>query len=189
VNSGLASPSRSSAEIAEAIRTLTPVDCVRLRKVAQRYAFGRPIEPEDLLQEAYMRALDGRHSPTNVDVVKFLAEAMRSIAHGEAEKAENKLTLVPIAGDHESQVLSHPDPTPNAEEGLVVEQNAAIIRRSLLALFSDDARARDIVEGTLEDLTAEELRELTGLDETSYASKRRLIRRKIDKAYPNGWKP
>lgn len=38
-------------------------------------------------------------------------------------------------------------------------------------------------------MTAEELRELTGLSLTAYNSKRRLIRRRIDNAFPQGWKP
>ena len=47
-----------------------------------------------------------------------------------------------------------------------------------------DQLARDIVEGTMEDMAADELRELIGLGPTAYDSKRRLIRRRIDKAYP-----
>jgi len=138
-----------------------------------------------------LRALDSRKCPKHVDVVKFLAEAMRSIAHGEAEKAEYRLTLVSIdkTGDEQNQALDHKDPDPNSEETMVSEQDAALIRTALLALFDDDAIARDIVEGTMEDLSAEELRELTGLDKTAYDSKRRFIRRTIDKAYPEGWKP
>ena len=59
----------------------------------------------------------------------------------------------------------------------------------MVALFNEDLQARDLVEGMMEDFTAEELRKLTELDETAYASKRRLIRRTIDKHYPEGWKP
>lgn len=191
MNSALASATRSRDEIVDAIRNLMPADWARLRKVAHRYSFGRPIEPDDLLQEGFLRALDSRKCPKHVDVVKFLAEAMRSIAHGEAEKAEYRLTLVSIdkTGDEQNQALDHKDPDPNSEETMVSEQDAALIRTALLALFDDDAIARDIVEGTMEDLSAEELRELTGLDKTAYDSKRRFIRRTIDKAYPEGWKP
>ena len=35
----------------------------------------------------------------------------------------------------------------------------------------------------------DEVRELTGLDKTAYDSKRKLIRRRIDKKYPEGFKP
>lgn len=191
VDSGQVATTRSRDEIASAIRALTPADLARLRKVAQHYAAGRRVEVNDLLQEAFVRAIDSRACPTDITVVKFLAEAMRSIAHGEAEKVENRLILVSVAqtGQHEMDALDFPDAAQNAEAGLISEQDAAAIRRALLALFDDDPVARDIVEGSMEEMTAEELRELTGLDKTAYDSKRKLIRRRIDKAYPEGWKP
>ena len=38
----------------------------------------------------------------------------------------------------------------------------------------------------MEGIEGEELRELTDLDKTAYQSKRRLIRRRIDKKFPKG---
>jgi DNA-directed RNA polymerase specialized sigma24 family protein len=188
---GQIAATRSRDEIASAIRAFTVADWARLTLVARKYSASRPIEPEDLLQEAMQRAIDGRACPTDVDVVKFLAEAMRSIAHGEAERVEHKLVLVPVrkTGDYPAEALEVPDPAASAEECMISEQSAATIRRGLLVLFEDDPLARDIVEGTIEGMTAEELRELTSLNQTDYDSKRRLIRRQIDKAYPQGWKP
>ncbi len=189
--SGQVATIRSRDEIESAIRAFTDADRVRLYRVAQRYAFGRAIEPEDLLQEALVRALDSRNCPTHVDVVKFLAEAMRSIAHGEAEKAKTRPVVISIAGagDYQSEALNHPDPSPSVEEKIIGEENIAVIRRSVLALFDDDPQARDIMEGRIVGLNAEELRELTGLDKTAYDSKCKLIRRRLNKAYPEGWKP
>lgn len=177
---------RSRDEIATAIRALTPADNVRLNKIAHRYAAHRPIEARDLLQEAFCRALDSRVCPAHVDIVRFLAEIMRSVAHGEAEKVENRLVLVPIAmtGGPQEAALTVADPAASAEDSLIDRQQLAVIRRDLLALFDDDAQARDIVEGIMEGLTGQELRELTDLDQTGYDSKRRLIRRRIDKAGP-----
>ena len=48
-------------------------------------------------------------------------------------------------------------------------------------LFEDDIVAQTIVEGILENMRGEELRALAGLDETAYESKRRLIRRRLEK--------
>jgi DNA-directed RNA polymerase specialized sigma24 family protein len=73
---------RSRDEIADAIRSFTPAQWARLRLVAKKYAWRCKLDPEDLLQEAFRRAWeerDGRKCPVHVDVVKFLAEAMRSI--------------------------------------------------------------------------------------------------------------
>lgn len=182
---------RSRDEIAAAICSLSPADWARLKKVAHKFSAGRPIPPADLLQEALRRAVDGRVCPAHVDVVRFLATMMRGIAHDESEKVEHRLVLVPVAktGDLPQEALTRPDPTPNAEVRMISEEGAAEIRSALLALFDDDPHARDILEGTMEDMTAEELRDLTGLSQTAYDSKRRLIRRRIDKAYPQGWKP
>ena len=65
---------------------------------------------------AFTSALDedGRTCPANVDVVKFLAEAMRSIADGEVDKAKRRVVLVPVpkAGgveDGEEEEVEFPD--------------------------------------------------------------------------------
>lgn len=182
---------RTHEEIADAIRALTLAQWARLRKVAARYAYA--LTAEDLLQEAFRRALEenGRNCPGHVDVVRFLAEVMRSIADGEMEKAKSRPALVPIAsyGDQEDGAEDPPDFAINAEECLTRDQAVAAIRRDLLALFDDDTQARDIVEGRMESLNADELRELTGLDEIAYDTKLRLIRRRINNKYPEGWKP
>lgn len=182
---------RNRDEIESAIWAFTPAEWARLHKIARYYTFNRPIEADDLLQGALWRALDGRNCPTNVDVIKFLAGVMRSIIHGELEKAKTRPVVDAVAGSEDRQraVLNYPDPSLSAEEVFIDEQEAALIRRTILALFDDDHQARDIVEGRMEGMSAEELRELTGLDMTTYASKLRLIRRRIDKAYPEGWKP
>jgi DNA-directed RNA polymerase specialized sigma24 family protein len=184
---------RSRDEVANAIRAFTPAQWIRLRKVAARYAPGGHIPAQDLLQEAFVRALDedGRKCPADVDVVKFLAEAMRSIADGEAEKVGNAPEIVPIAthDDGTDAAYGVPDGTATAEEKLAWDQEIALMRRDLLALFADDPQARDIVDGTIEGMTVDEMCAVTGLDKKAYDSKRKLIRRRIDKAYPEGWKP
>jgi RNA polymerase sigma-70 factor (ECF subfamily) len=148
---------------------------------------------EDLLQEAFLRALneDGRKCPVGIDVVKFLAEAMRSIANGEGEKIRAVAVLVPI-GTHDNgddQAYQVADGTPSTEDRLVSNEETVQRRQDLLAIFEDDEAARDIVDGTIEGMSTDEMRELTGLGKTAYDSKRKLIRRRIDKRYPDGWKP
>jgi DNA-directed RNA polymerase specialized sigma24 family protein len=181
---------RTCEEIADAIRALTPAQWARLRKVADRYSYA--MAAEDLLQEAFRRALeaDGRKCPVEVDPVRFLAEAMHSIANGELEKTKSRPALVLIASSAD-QEDGHEDPADSAlsaEEHLAQEQAATAIRGEVLALFDDDPVAHDIVEGRMEDLSADELRELTGLDQKAYDSKLRLIRRRISNKYPKGWR-
>lgn len=185
-----AATARSRAEIVEAMRRLSAADWVRLKKVAAYYA--RPaIPPLDLLQEAFVRALDGsRVCPAHVDAVRFLAEAMRSIADGEQEMADRRPALVFFeGGSGAAEAMDFPDPAPGVEYRIVQAEQDARMRADLLTLFDDDPAAKDILEGTMEGMTAADLRELTGLDRTAYDSKRKLIRRRIDKRYPEGWQP
>jgi DNA-directed RNA polymerase specialized sigma24 family protein len=191
VDSGPVAASRSRDEIADAIRGLTSVQWARLRLVAARRAFGRPVEAEDLLQMALASALDGRTCPAHVDVVRFLAEAMRSIGDGEVDKARRRPILVPVpkTGENRDEEVEFPDDRPTVEEQRISDEDRYEKRAPILTLFDDDATARDLVEGVMENMTAAELRELTGLDEIAYASKRRLIRRRINAAFRKGLKP
>jgi DNA-directed RNA polymerase specialized sigma24 family protein len=182
-------PVRTRAEIAAAIRAFSPVQWARLRKVAGYYALGRLVEAEDLLQEVFRRALDGeRKCPVSVDVVRFLAEAIRSVRDGELKRAKRRPFLVPRPppGGESAQVPEPIDPTPNAEEQLAAaDEDGARERKrqEVIGLFADDAAAQVIVEGLMEGVRGEDLRALTDLDPTAYESKRRLIRRRIEKRF------
>lgn len=192
MTAGYAAAVRTRDEIEDAIRALTHAQWARLKLVATKYAGRCLFGPDDLLQEAFLRALEGdRKCPAHVDVVKFLAEAMRSIANGEAEKSENQVTIISVVqpGGEQEGAVDPEAPGLSTEETVISAQSVMAIRHAMLALFSDNSQARDLIEGVMEDFSADELRELTGLDETAYASKRRLIRRTIDKHYPEGWKP
>ena len=189
--------SLSRTEIAEAIRGLPKAGWHRLRKIACVYARTSPLEADDLLQEALSRAIAGtRQCPARVDVVRFLAEAMRSIASDsvkgaqrqqEAQAGHSVLRLVPSVGDEDADPLADYSPTP--EEALAAEQEAARIKGAVLRLFDDDLIAQTIIEGDMEDMEAEEIRALTCLDKVAFASKRRFIRRRIDQAFSKGGKP
>lgn len=173
---------KSQEQITQAIGGLSDADKVRLKKVSRRYA--RPaISAEDLLQEAFARALaGGRTCPVDVDIVRFLAEAMRSIAHGEQEKL--RVEVMELDGIEETAL----PPTVDLGTEISREEQSKVVLGQILSLFEDDPEAQEIVEGITAGFTAAELRELTGLDQTAYNSKRRLIRRRIDRRFPEGWK-
>ena len=177
---------RTRAEIADAIRALTPSQWVRLRKVADHYSYlGCPLDAEDLLQEAFRRALDGeRKCPVDVDVVRFVAEAVRSIAHSEYKGAKRRPRTVSLLppDDPDAEPQGPEDPNPNVEERLAADEDFLVERRQkIIALFGEDTVAQVIVEGMLEGTRGEDLRALTDLDPIAYESKRRLIRRRIAK--------
>src|SRR5262249_43568923 len=157
-------------------------DAVRLEKIARRLSRNGPPEWEDLVQMALTRALDGtRRCPREVDLVRFLAEAMRSIASdsAKARKRKPELRLVPKTGGGDNDdgftEFDFADPSPNAEETLAEEQELDLIRGHVIALFGEDLIAQTIIEGEMDGMEAHELQELTNLDPTAYASKRRFI--------------
>lgn len=179
---------RSRDEIEAAIGAFTAADWARLTLVAHRYG-GAGVDPKDLLQQAMLRALEGeRVCPAAVDVVRFLAEAVRSIADGEKDKVTRR-GLVPLAapGARVPGAVDPPDPKGTAEQQLVARQTEAEMRQALGELFADDAVARDIVDCELAGMTVDEIKEITGLAGQDYDSKRRLMRRRINKKYPKGW--
>jgi hypothetical protein len=129
-------------------------------------------------------------APWHVDPVRFLAEVMRSIADGEINKVENQIDVVPVMqpGAVPESAVDPRDARMSSEQSLIANEDAEVFRQEMLGLFPDDQQARDLLDGIMEGYEGEELRALTDLDEISFASKRRLIRRRIDKHYPKGWK-
>ena len=185
-------PVRSCDEIAAAIRALTDAQWIRLRKASGYFAWIYDLSAEDLLQEAFCRALAGeRQCPTNVDVVRFLVQAMRSIANGESEKVENQVDFVPVLqpGPSVDGAVDLKESRADPEDDVISADSANAIRLAMLGLFPNDQQARDLVDEILLGYEGEELRALTDLDLKAYASKRRFMRRTIDKNYPDGRKP
>jgi hypothetical protein len=183
---------RSRDEIANAIRKFTDAQWIRLRKASGYFAWVYSLSGDDLLQEAFCRALAGsRQCPSGLDVVKFLVEAMRSIANGEGEKVENQFEIIPVIqpGTPVDGAVDISDSTDSQEEIMVAAQANEVLRQVVLGLFPNDQQARDLADGILAGYEGEELRALTDLDKTGYASKRRFMRRTIDKHYPEGKRP
>jgi DNA-directed RNA polymerase specialized sigma24 family protein len=184
----------SPAEVATAIRALPPAGWSRLDRIAGYYARACSWEPADLRQEAFARALTGdRRCPVGVDVIRFLAQVMRSIASDSQKADKRKATQVGctelhvVALDEVVGSLGSPSPTPEA--ALIEEEEEARFKRAVVEFFEDNLAAQMIVEGDLEGMEAEEIRSVVGLDKKAYATARRFIRRHLDKVYAKGGKP
>jgi DNA-directed RNA polymerase specialized sigma24 family protein len=143
---------RSRDEIEAAIRALTDAQWIRLRKASAYFAWIHHLSADDLLQEAFCRALSGgRQCPIDVDVVRFLTQAMRSIANGEAEKVENQFEVVSVLqpGVPVDSAVDLEDSRIDSEQDMISAESAEEIRKSLLDLFPHDQQARDLVDGIL----------------------------------------
>jgi DNA-directed RNA polymerase specialized sigma24 family protein len=156
-------------EALAAIKSLSDGEKAALLKVAKVYARTRLTRygHEDLLQEAIVRVLEGtRRWPTGVPFMAFMCGTMRGIAwdwRGESQDGasdENELAIL--------------------EEGNAI---ARIDAQKLLTLFADDPVAQKLIVGMMEGARGEDLWESSGLTRTEYESKRRKIRRRIERLW------
>jgi DNA-directed RNA polymerase specialized sigma24 family protein len=154
----------SQAEIAKAIESLAVEHKTALIKAARVYARRTVYGHEDLIQEAFMRVLDGRREwRRGLHAVPFLCGVMRSIAWD--WRLEN----------HDEGVEVQPT---GPEEGHAI---ARLDAQKVIDLFKGDPIAQKILMGMVDGARGEDLRELSGLTRTEYESKRTKIRRHLEK--------
>jgi hypothetical protein len=190
----------NTADFESAMSGLTMADLVRLKRVGLRYSGGTGMSPDELLSEAYVRAAaNSRKWPVGVDVIRFMAEAMRSIASGARDAIEAVARNTPLAmqknltADAEAMVvrggviIDFACPFPSPEQQLIGREEASTDaarlskwRQELLDLFADDYEAQLIVEGMMEGLRGNELQELAGLTEAQFPTKYKKVQRRID---------
>ena len=191
-------PVASPDEVRDALRNLSEPAHRRLAKAGRVFLrlypeLARQVEPQELVDMAVEAALkpSGRKWPKlRVDIVKFLAEAMRSIAFDEARKLKGGIRLIPetdlqAPGSDQpvSSVLeSLSEPTPGAEE-LRIAQEEEAKAQAVLALFRaklavEDKEISQILERWLQGLSKAEIRKRLGVtDKAFWTADRRLTRR------------
>jgi RNA polymerase sigma-70 factor (ECF subfamily) len=163
----------STAEAAMAVAALTEADFARLGQIARLRARGlERIGWEDLLHEAVERALDGtRRWPSAVPFVVFMREVMRSIA-----SAARRVQAREVSGSAaDDAIASLPAPAAGPE----LEAIGHDLLTSLERLFADDDTALGVVRGLTDGLAPGEIQDRLRIDQTTYDSTRRRIRRKI----------
>ena len=156
----------SRSEAAARLRSLTPVQKTALVKIARLYAQRTAYDWEDLLQEAYGRILAGDRSwRRDLPAVPFFGGVMKSIAWEWKRNEGSTLDDIDVS-----------------DEG--AEARGAIARQDVkrvLALFNDDPIARKMVTEMMMGTKGKDLREACGLTQTAYESKRKKIRRHLEK--------
>lgn len=183
---------RSPEEFKAALAALGQADLLRLRRAADQLVGDGVMGRDDLIQESYCRVLAGsRPWPSDVRLLPFLVNVMKSVVSNERRKLRRSeedgsavrapLSLHDAAG---RLAVDTEDPRPNVEDVLLADVGVAEFKRGILGLFADDPEAQLLVEGMAEGMQGEELRQLADLDLTSFNSKRRFVRRRIEKHMP-----
>ena len=152
-------------EIIKAIKALTDGEKTALVKIARFYARKTPYDHEDLINEAYSRVLDPQRRTwrRDIPVLVFLGGVVRSIAwEWKSDSADEQVD----AGDEGA-----------GARGTIARMDV----RKILGLFDDDPVAQTIVLGMMEGARGEELEQASGLSKIDYESKRKKIRRRIEK--------
>lgn len=124
-----------------------------------------------------MRALDGsRRCRRDQDFVRFLAGTMQSIQNSK-RKAASRLK------PHREALEREPPPVPPVPlEALLEQEDEFRFAMGKLQLFGDDPVALAVLEGVLEGFQGNDLCELAGITPKELATKRRLIKRRLDTA-------
>lgn len=199
----------SPEEVAEAVANLRPEELWRLRKRAELQIWGTEYtDPMELLGEAVKRAMiatdpnkndDERGRPWPLDRVELAAFLSKSI-DGIADDSRRSLhqiaterlevlagedrdigTALYGAGHYHTDVVEQ---SIELEETQARQATAKAAADAIEQHFAGDQTVLAIIEGEKEGMSAREVQALFDLDETTYDSARRRLRRKVDKLMP-----
>ena len=176
----------TAEEAAAALAALDEAGWLRLRKIAAHRAAVR-MEVDDLLQETCARLLGGsRHLPSDVPLIPAIDSIMQSIVLTELKgRQRHPLTSLSSApGRNLGHDLDLPDPRGSAED--YWQQDQASKREAILVLFRGNEQATYAIEALAEGFTPQEIQSDLKIDQTQWNSLRRLIRRRINAAFPDG---
>lgn len=199
----------TAEEFSDAVSRLTVEERIRLAKKARILIWGTEYsDPLELLSEAVKRALvaatgdrrdkeRGRPWPKNrVELPAFLSESMKSIANSSSESVFQTKTveLAAMAGDNgdvdsvlndlgyfQADIVVHAIELEDAETRIAsAKADVAKIEKH----FENDQDVLAILEGAKEDMSAVEVLSMFSMDQKTYDSARRRLRRQVDKLMP-----
>jgi DNA-directed RNA polymerase specialized sigma24 family protein len=172
-------------EIHDSIENLSDGDIARLVSAAKVFSRLSGIVADDLLQEAYTRALEGsRTCGRSTNVVAFLCGVMKSLASQEIEARKNGFRPVavlrsgePVLPDIAADIVS-----PEQSAVSAIDDRDALAK--IDALVADDEQLQFLLEGIDDQMRGAELQELLGTDDKGLAALRKKLRRRLQSAFP-----
>ena len=175
----------SRQDVIEGLRGLTDANLRRLEGIARVRAVGlHEVEWQDLLHEAVVRTLDGaRQWPTDVGLVVFLRETMRSIAsdHWRRRRIDSMVLRDPPEDADATVLESIVDPTADPERDAAAAETIARIEEA----FEGDLEALHVLWGMALGKSPSEIQDEGHMDARRYASTQRRIRRTLARVFPD----
>jgi DNA-directed RNA polymerase specialized sigma24 family protein len=172
-----AKPVHSPEEMCAIIGALSQEDIDRLTLVAASLAnMLGGVDGEDLLHDAFVASTIGkRRCPKDVNPVAFLIGAMRS----NLSNLRRKSLHTESSTGQEDDLVAIADDTP--ERWMERMEILKGIAEELKEAFGDDERPLLVLEGRLDGMTRDEIRELVELDWPQFESLEKKIRRFMSK--------
>lgn len=190
-------------EIGEAVENLTEAELGRIHRAAQYALFGTEYtDPLELLGEAVQRTLEGvgvtegRHWPKDVHFVAYIIRTMQSIADGSSDsimqsRTAHLETMAGRDGDAEWALAQEGFSSPDVvEQALEVEETTERQARAaadavlIEAHFADDEEIQFLIMGDKDGMKPDEIRAVSGMDQTAYDTARRRFRRGLNTLMP-----
>lgn len=196
-------PSAESAtpdEVRAAIEALTTADHLRLKNAAEVCLYGTEYKnPRELLNETIMRTMNraqggqGREWKKTVPFMAFLIKTMGGIANDSSESWHqrtmiNTEALAPEGGVAEDALglagHCHPGVEELALDAEGIQQRQAEAQAdadSIDAHFSGDTEIEYIIMGYKDELSAAEIRDISGMSALEYSTAKTRFRRGLKK--------
>lgn len=171
----------SRFEVRRVLNRLRRADILRLSLLAQHWASGlRTYNADDLLNEAFDRALSGRRPwPSDLSMAAFLNGIMRSVAsQWRREEAREPL----IEDDEDGG-------TEKIEGSLDPDHDLRDLLCRMRQSLGVDPQALAVFEHILADSDRQEVQTALGIDATVYDTARRRMIRHLFKNFNSGWHP
>lgn len=178
-------------EVSEFIVGLSDADLAKLNGAARVMSVKCWREPEELLNEAIYRAIDGRRAcPRRMKPLAFLFGVMRSIADEwvndrQRSRGPSDATQWGSPSPVDIETLADCGPTP-ADNLEAAERRAAAaeVLAEVDKMFKDDEEAWFIIQADMEgEMGPNEVCETLGIDRKRYDTARKRMRRGYDKIY------
>lgn len=167
-------------EIVHRINAIDAATAVRLERTAAIYAWGTEWSHADLLQEAFVAALERRQWRADLDAVVFLNGVMRSLAHARRKHAKVSALDRAVAGgeDHHEKLLEIPaEDVTDPADILQTEESLSHLIERLTQCFEGDAQVQRVIRGRAAGELPAAIRADLGLNASQYETVcRRMLR-------------
>lgn len=171
------------AEIHDSIAAMSEADTARLVTAAQALSRLCGLDPEDLLQEALTRALEGtRTCERGTSFVPFICGVMKSFVSQENEARKAGFRPTVLVRDAQPVLPDVPANDPSPEQSAISAVDDRPLLAEIEAAAVGDEQVQILIEGIYEGMRGEKLQELLGVDEKGLATVRRRLRRLIQAA-------